>query len=79
MKSLRAQASARNRNNLKKQRERLTPQTNIVEDLGADSLDVVEFTASIEDEFGIMIVDESVRQMYTIGELTNFVEKIVTA
>jgi len=57
----------------------LTPQTNIIDDLGADSLDVVEFTASIEDEFGIMIVDESVRQLYTIGELTDFIEKLVTA
>lgn len=59
--------------------DRLTPQTNIVDDLGADSLDIVEFTTAIEDEFGIMIVDESVRQLYTIGELTHFIEDLVTA
>ena len=55
----------------------LTPETNIVDDLGADSLDVVEFTASIEDEFGIIMVNDAVRTLYTIGEISTFIEKLI--
>ena len=43
--------------------ERITMETNILEDLSADSLDLVELVTQFEDEFGILITDESVREL----------------
>ena len=58
-------------------KDRITMDTNIVEDLGADSLDVVELIMSLEDEYGIIITDEAVRELYTVREVVEFVEKLV--
>ncbi len=52
----------------------LTESTNIADDLGADSLDVVEVLMSIEDEFKVEIPDEEIENIKTIGELTAFIE-----
>lgn len=57
--------------------DRITMDTNIVDDLGADSLDVVELIMSLEDEYGIVITDEAVRELYTVREVVEFVEKLV--
>lgn len=51
--------------------------TDIVEDLGADSLDVAELLASLEEEFGLVITDESVYQLKTVGEVVEFIEKLM--
>ena len=51
--------------------------TAIVEDLGADSLDVAELLASLEEEFGLVITDESVYQLKTVGEVVEFIEKLM--
>ena len=55
----------------------ITRDTNILEDLNADSLDLVELVTQFEDEFGIIITDESVRELCTVGEFTEFLEKLV--
>ena len=55
----------------------ITPDTNLVDDLGADSLDVVEFTTAIEETFGLIITDEAVREIYTVREICAFVEKLL--
>ena len=47
----------------------------IMEDLGADSLDVVEMLMVLEDSFGIVIPDEDVQDIRTIGELCEYVAK----
>ncbi|MBO5105551.1 MAG: acyl carrier protein [Clostridia bacterium] len=52
----------------------LTENTNIEEDLGADSLDVVEVLMSIEDEFKVEIPDEEIENIRTIGELATYIE-----
>lgn len=52
----------------------ITMDTNITEDLGADSLDVVDILMSIEDEFGIEIPDESVEKVKTVGNIVNYLE-----
>lgn len=57
--------------------DKITMDTNIVDDLGADSLDVVELIMSLEDEYGIVITDDSVRELYTVREVVEFVEKLV--
>ncbi len=49
--------------------------TNIGDDLGADSLDVVEVLMSIEDEFSVEIPDEEIENIKTIGDLVEYIEK----
>ena len=45
----------------------ITAETNLIDDLGADSLDVVELIMSLEDRFGIAISDEDAAQLYTVA------------
>ena len=52
----------------------ITPDSNIADDLGADSLDVVDLLMSIEDEFEIEIPDEEVENLKTVGELVKYIE-----
>lgn len=52
----------------------ITADTNIADDLGADSLDVVDLLMSIEDEFEIEIPDEEVDNIKTVGELVKYIE-----
>lgn len=54
--------------------EELAEKTDIVEDLGADSLDVVELIMSLEDEFGLMIEDEEIMELKTVGDVVNYIE-----
>ena len=49
--------------------------TRIAEDLGADSLDVVEMLMSVEDEFGIEIPDDAIEDLKTIGNVVEYIEK----
>ena len=55
--------------------DKLTDTTNIAEELGADSLDLVEILMSLEDEFGISIPDEAIPQIKTINDVVAFIEK----
>ena len=48
----------------------------IVEDLGADSLDVVELLSRLEEEFGITIPDEDVENLVTVGDVAAEIEKL---
>ena len=48
---------------------------NIQDDLGADSLDVVDLITTIEDEFDISIPDEAVEEIKTVGDIVNYIEK----
>ena len=54
----------------------ITPETNLIDDLGADSLDVVELIMSIEDEFGISISDEEAANLTTVQRIVDLVEKL---
>ena len=51
----------------------VTPDASILDDLGADSLDVVELVMSLEDTFDIEVEDEDVEGMRTIGDLQQYV------
>ncbi len=46
----------------------------IVEDLGADSLDVVEMLMTLEEEYGITIPDEKIGSIKTIGQIVELIE-----
>ncbi len=52
----------------------MTMESDIANDLGADSLDVVELLMSIEDEFDIEIPDEEIENIKTIGDLVKYIE-----
>lgn len=54
-------------------REAMTMDTKIADDLGADSLDLVDLLMSIEDEFGIEIPDEDVENIQTIGNIVEYI------
>ena len=55
--------------------ENITPETNIADDLGADSLDVVDMLMSLEDEFDVEIPDEEIEPIPTVGELVSYIEE----
>ena len=61
---------------LGKKKEQITLKTNLVEDLGADSLDVVELVMTFEDEFGVTLPDEDVAKMKTVGDIVAYIKKI---
>ena len=56
--------------------ETITIDTNVVDDLGADSLDVVELIMSLEDMFGIAISDDDAAQLYTVRRIVEYLEKL---
>jgi len=54
--------------------DRITEDTDIVEELGADSLDVVELMMSLEQEFDLLISDEKVSEFRTVGDVVDYIE-----
>ncbi|WP_163653878.1 acyl carrier protein [Listeria sp. PSOL-1] len=56
-------------------KEKVTLQASFAEDLGADSLDVVELIMELEDEFGIEISDEEAEKMSTVGDAVKYIEE----
>ena len=56
--------------------DKVAADAKIVEDLGADSLDVVELLSRLEDEFGITIPDEDVENLVTVGDVAAELEKL---
>ncbi len=60
---------------LGKSEDKVTEDTKIVEDLGADSLDVVELLMALEDEFDISLPDEVAKELSTVGDIVNYIDK----
>ncbi|MBO4235257.1 MAG: acyl carrier protein [Firmicutes bacterium] len=52
----------------------VTPETNLMKDLEADSLDAVEIIMAIEEEFDIEIPDEDAEKFQLVGDLVKYVE-----
>lgn len=48
--------------------------SNIIDDLGADSLDIVDLVMSVEDEFGIEVPDEALEEMSTVEDMVKYIE-----
>jgi acyl carrier protein len=58
--------------------EDVTEESSFTDDLGADSLDVVELVMAFEDEFGIDIPDEEVGEIKTVGNAVAYISKKVS-
>jgi len=56
--------------------DEVTEESTLDEDLGADSLDLVDLTMAIEDEFGVRVEDEELEKIKTVGDVVN---KLVSA
>ena len=54
--------------------EKVVAEASITEDLGADSLDVVDLVMSIEEEFDLEIPDEAVEKIKTVGDIVSYIE-----
>ena len=54
--------------------EEVKPEAHFVDDLGADSLDVVELVMAIEEEFAIEVPDEDAENIRTLGDITSYIE-----
>ena len=54
----------------------ITMETNLIDDIGADSLDVVELIMELEDRFGISISDEDAAELYTVRRMVEYLEKL---
>lgn len=52
----------------------ITEDSSIQDDLGADSLDVVDLVMAIEDEFGVEIPEDQVENIKTVGDIVKFIE-----
>ena len=57
--------------------EKITRGTDVMTDLGADSLDLVELIMTLEDEYSITVTDESVYEHKTVGEIADFIESLL--
>jgi len=58
--------------------DKVTPDASFIDDLGADSLDIVELVMAFEEEFGIEIPDDAAESIATVGDAINFIEKSAT-
>lgn len=54
--------------------DKITMESSLVDDLDADSLDVVDLIMSLEEEFDIEIPDEEIEEIKTVGDLVKYIE-----
>ncbi len=54
--------------------EKIGANTDIADDLGADSLDVVELMMSVEEEFNVSIDEDEVRNFKTVGDVAQYID-----
>ena len=55
--------------------DEIKPESSFIEDLGADSLDIVELVMAMEEEFDIEIPDEDAERIQTIGDATAYLKE----
>lgn len=55
--------------------DKITETSKIIEDLGADSLDMIEMLMSLEEEFGLSIPDDKAENLKTVGDVSSFIDE----
>jgi acyl carrier protein len=65
-------------NQLGVDKEMVTPEANVVDDLGADSLDVVELVMALEEAFDLEIPDEEAEKIRTVKDIIEYLGKTVS-
>lgn len=55
--------------------EKVKPEASFIDDLGADSLDIVELVMAMEEEFDLEIPDEDAEKLKTVQDVANYLEK----
>lgn len=63
-------------NELNIDESKITMDSTLNEDLGADSLDAVELIMALEDEFGVQVSDEDAQGIHTVGDIVKLVENL---
>ena len=56
--------------------DKVKPESDIIKDLGADSLDVVELLISLEDDYGISIPEDDIVNVKTVQDIVDMIEKL---
>ena len=59
--------------------KQIVPEAKFIEDLGADSLDIVELVIALEEEFGLDIPDEDADKLKTVGDAMNYLKSHAAA
>lgn len=62
-------------NQLNIEADKITENSKIIEDLGADSLDMIEMLMAFEEEFGLSIPDDKAETLKTVGDVSNFIDE----
>ena len=55
--------------------DEVTMEASMQDDLGADSLDLVDLVMSVEEEFGVKVADEDLENIKTVGEIVDYIEE----
>ncbi len=55
--------------------EEVTPEASFIEDLGADSLDIVELVMALEEEYDLEISDEDAEKIQTVQDVINYIQE----
>ena len=63
------------RDQLDLEEDKVTMDSDIMEDFEADSLDVVDLVMSIEDEFGLEVPDDQIENFRTVGDVVRYIEE----
>lgn len=61
-------------NTLSCDQEQVTPETNLFEDLEADSLEAVELSLALEESFGVGIADEDMANIKTVNDIVEYIK-----
>ncbi len=55
--------------------KKVTMESSLIDDLGADSLDLIDLVMSIEDEYDVEVPDDMIESIKTIGDVVKFIEE----
>ncbi len=61
--------------NLSVEADKVSAEASFIDDLGADSLDIVELVMAFEEEFSVEIPDDAAEKIMTVGDAVSFIEK----